>query len=185
MEGTTEAGARLDPAFVEDWGARYLDAWNSLDVDGVAALCTEDVVWNDPGLREPVHGREGVREFVRATENAFPDFQVEELGRPYISAEEPRVLSRYRMTGTMLGPWPYTGIAATGGRIDVVGVDEWAFSGGLMSHYETHYDSLDMARQLGILPRWGSVAERVMTRTQHLQARLQRRKAQREATRRA
>jgi steroid delta-isomerase-like uncharacterized protein len=179
MEGTSEAGAPPGPALVEEWATDYLDAWNSLDAGGVAALCSEDVVWNDPGLREPAHGREGVREFVRATENAFPDFHVEELGRPYISAEEPVVLSRYRMTGTMLGPWPYTGLAATGGRIDVLGIDEWTFSGRLMSRYETHYDSLDMARQLGILPPWGSVAERLMTRIQHLQARLQRRKAQR------
>jgi hypothetical protein len=105
MEGTTKAGGKLDPAFVEDWGKRYLEAWNSLDADGVAAMCTEDVAWNDPGLPEPAHGREGVRAFVRATAQAFADFHVEELGKPYISAEEPRVLSRYRMTGTMLRPW--------------------------------------------------------------------------------
>jgi steroid delta-isomerase-like uncharacterized protein len=176
MEGTTEAGARLDSAFVEEWGKRYLEAWNSLDVDGVAAMCTEDVVWNDPGLPEPTHGREGVRAFVRASARAFPDFQVEKLGRPHISAEEPRALARYRMTGTMLGPWEYTNLAPTGRRIDVLGVDEWTFTGELMSHYETYYDSLDMARQLGVLPPSGSVAERAMAGVQHLQARFQRRK---------
>lgn len=177
MEGTTKAGAQLDPAFVEEWSGRYLEAWNSLDADGVAAMCTEDVVWNDAGLPEPAHGRDGVRAFVRATAHAFADFHVEELERPYISAEEPRVLGRYRMTGTMLGDWPYANLAATGRRIDVLGVDEWTFSGGLMSHYETYYDSLDMARQLGILAPVGSAADRAMARLQHLQARFQRRKA--------
>ena len=177
MEGTTDAGAQFDPAFVEGWGKRYLEAWNSLDADGVAAMCTEDVVWNDPGLPEPAHGREGVRAFVRATADAFPDFHVEELGQSYFSADEPRVLSRYRMTGTMLGPWEYTNLAATGRRIDVLGVDEWTFRGELMSHYMTYYDSLDMARQLGILPPVGSGAERAMAGLQHLQARFQRRKA--------
>jgi steroid delta-isomerase-like uncharacterized protein len=176
MERTTKAGVRLDPAFVEEWGKRYLDAWNSLDADGVAAMCTDDVAWNDPGLPEPAHGREGVRAFVRATARAFADFHVEELGQPYISAEEPRALSRYRMTGTMLGPWAYTNLAATGRRIDVLGVDEWTFSGELMSQYETFYDSLDMARQLGILPPTGSTADRAMAGLQHLQARFQRRK---------
>jgi steroid delta-isomerase-like uncharacterized protein len=178
MEGTIKAGAKLDPAFVEDWGKRYLQAWNSVDADGVAAMCTEDVAWNDPGLPEPAHGREGVRAFVRATANAFADFHVEELGQPYISAEEPRVLSRYRMTGTMLGPWEYTNLAATGHRIDVLGVDEWTFSGELMSRYETYYDSLDMARQLGILPPVGSAVDQAMAGLQHLQARFQRRRAQ-------
>jgi steroid delta-isomerase-like uncharacterized protein len=173
----TEAGTALDPAFVEDWGGRYLEAWNSLDADRVAVMCTDDVVWNDPALPEPAHGREGVRAFVRATAHAFPDFHVEELGRPYISSEEPRVLSRYRMTGTMLGPWEYANLAATGHSIDVLGVDEWTISGELMSHYRTYYDSLDMARQLGILPPVGSAADRAMAGLQHLQARFQRRKA--------
>ena len=176
MEGSTKAGVRLDPAFVEKWGKRYLEAWNSLDADGVAAMCTDDVAWKDPGLPEPVHGREEVRAFVRATAHTFPDFHVEELGQPYISSEEPRVLSRYRMTGTMLGPWDYTNLAATGRHIDVLGIDEWTFSSELMSHYETYYDSLDMARQLGILPPVGSAADRAMAAIQHLQARFQRRK---------
>jgi hypothetical protein len=82
------------------------------------------------------------------------------------------------MTGTMLGPWEYTNLAATGRRIDVPGVDEWTFSGELMSHYEAYCDSLGVARQLGILPPSGSAADRAMAGIQHLQARLQRRKAQ-------
>lgn len=177
MEGTTKAGAQLDPGFVEDWGKRYLEAWNSLDADDIAALCTEDVVWHDPGLPEPTHGRDGVRAFVRATGQAFGDFHIEELGRPYISAEEPRVLGRYRMTGKMLGAWEYTNLAPTGRRFDVLGVDEWTFSDGFMCQYETYYDSVDMARQLGILPPVGSTMDRAMAGLQRLQARFQRRNA--------
>jgi steroid delta-isomerase-like uncharacterized protein len=177
MEGTTKAGEQVDPAFVEEWGNRYLEAWNSLDADGVAATCTDDVIFNDPGLPEPAQRREGVRAFVRATAHAFPDFHVEELERPYISGPEPRALCRYRMTGTMLGSWEYTNLAPTGRRIDVLGVDEWTFSEGLMSHYETYYDSLDMARQLGIVPTVGSASGRAMATLQHVQARFQRRKA--------
>jgi steroid delta-isomerase-like uncharacterized protein len=176
MEGT-RADARLEPDFLEDWSRRYLEAWNSLDADGVAALCTEDVVWHDPGLPEPTHGREKVREFVRVTGQAFAGFHIEELGSPYISAEEPRVLSRYRMTGTMLGAWEYTNLAPTGRPFDLMGVDEWTFTDGLMSQYETYYDSLGMARQLGILPPVGSGMDRAMAGLQHLRARLQRRTA--------
>jgi steroid delta-isomerase-like uncharacterized protein len=177
MEGTIKTEAQLDTAFVEEWGKRYLNAWNSLDANSVAAMLTDDVVWHDPALSEPATGREGVRGFVRATARAFPDFHVEELGELYISAAEPRVLSRYRMTGTMLGAWGYADLAPTRRRIDVLGVDEWTFRGELMSHYRTYYDSLDMARQLGVLPPADSFAARAMARLQHLQARSQRRKA--------
>jgi hypothetical protein len=48
-----------------------------------------------------------------------------------------------------------------------------------MCRYRTYYDSLDMARQIGILPPAGSTAERAMARLQHLQARFQRRNARR------
>jgi hypothetical protein len=46
-----------------------------------------------------------------------------------------------------------------------------------MSRYQTYYDSLDMARQLGILPPVGSPPDRAMAAIQHLQARFQRRKS--------
>jgi hypothetical protein len=103
-------------------------------------MCTEDVVWHDPGLPEPTHGRDGVHDFVRSTGEAFANFHVEELGRPYISPDGPRVLTRYRMTGAMLGAWKYTNLAPTGRQFNLLGVDEWTFAGGLLSQYETYYD---------------------------------------------
>jgi len=81
------------------------------------------------------------------------------------------------MTGTMRGAWDYMSLAATAQRMDVLGVDEWTFTGDLLSHYQTYYDSLDMSRQLGVLPAVGSAADRTIARLQHLQARFLRRKA--------
>jgi steroid delta-isomerase-like uncharacterized protein len=169
----------LDPEFVEDWANRMLEAFNGHDADAVAALCTEDVVWIDPSLSAPASGRPGVRAFVEATTRAFPDFNVEVTGSHLLATGEPRVFSPYRMTGTMLGGWEASNFAATGARISVAGVDQWTFRGELMCHYQTYYDSLDMARQLGILPQNGSRAERVMARLQHVQARFQRHRASR------
>jgi steroid delta-isomerase-like uncharacterized protein len=177
MGVTVETHDQLDPQFVEEWATRYLESWNAHDEDAVVSMCTEDVVWNDPALSEPAHGREGVRAFLRATVRAFPDFHVEETGSHFLSGAEPRVLSPYRMTATMLGDWEGSNIAATGARISVVGVDEWTFRDELMCHYNSYYDSLDMARQLGLLPPVGSGVERAMARLQHVQARFQRRKA--------
>ena len=176
MGAATGSRTPLDPAFVEDWSRRFLEAWNALDADGVASLCTEDVVWEDAGLPEPVRGRDGVRAFIEATRRAFPDFHVEEEGSPCIVGSEPRVLSRYRMTGTMRGPWEPLGFAPTGARISVPGVDEWTFDGELMCHYATYYDSVGMARQMGTLPPAGSPAEGMLRRVQHVQARFQRRR---------
>jgi steroid delta-isomerase-like uncharacterized protein len=175
VEATTQGG--LDRAFVEDWAARYSEAWNSGDGAAVAALCTEDVSWFDPGLPEIVHGRDAVRRFVEDTHRAFSDFHVEELGPPLISDQEPLVLGPYRMTGTFTGRWEPLQTAPTGARFSLEGIDTWRFRDGLMCKYVTYYDSIGMARQMGVLPPVGSGMYRTMNRVQALRARFQRRRA--------
>jgi steroid delta-isomerase-like uncharacterized protein len=174
---------QLDPAFVDDFVRRFYEAWNSLDPDAVAALCTEDVLWDEPILPRTARGRDEVRAFVKATREATPDFHIERLSEPYISATEPKVLQPYRMTSTQLGTWSYTRLLPTGWRIDAPAIDEWTFRGELMSHYCTYYDTLDTCRQVGILPPWGyyengqkrgSATDRVLTRTTNLKTRLAR-----------
>jgi steroid delta-isomerase-like uncharacterized protein len=171
--GQSETG--IDRAFLSDWAARFSDAWNALDGRAVASLCSADVVWSDPSAAEPFTGREGVLAFVEMTGRAFPDFHVAETAPPYCLPGCARVLSPYRMTGTMLGPM--SAFAPTGRRLSVAGVDDWIFQDGLLCSYYSYYDTIDAARQLGIMPASGSRAERLMTHLQHAQAHLQRRNA--------
>jgi steroid delta-isomerase-like uncharacterized protein len=178
MEATaTHAPARLDRTFLDDWSARYLAVWNAHDVEGIVAMCTEDVVWDDPGLPETYRKHDGVRRFIAATFRCFPDVEVEELEPAYASPAEPKALAPYRFTGTMLGPWEPTDIAATGRRVSFEGVDQWEFRGERMCRYDTKYDLLGVARQMGVVPPQGSAGERLMTRLQHLQARFQLRRS--------
>jgi steroid delta-isomerase-like uncharacterized protein len=173
---TTPAGG-LEPAFAEQWLERFLEAWNKPDGDVLAAISTDDVLWSDPVLPEPERGRDGMRRFVAETAQAFPDFHVAQRAPLVVSTFEPVVLFRWRMTGTMHGPWSYSNLAPSGRRFEIIGVDEWTFRDGLMSHCRSNYDRLDMARQLGIVPPLGSTGDRIMTRIQHIKARRQRRNA--------
>jgi len=185
--GATDAAAKtstqLDPAFVDDFVRRFYEAWNSLDGDAVAALCTEDVVWDEPIIPRAARGRDEVRAFVTATREVTPDFQIERLSEPYISATEPKVLQPYRLTGTQTGTWSYTGLLGTGYRIDSPAIDEWTFRDELLCHYVTYYDTLDTCRQLGNMPPWGwiengekrgSAADRMLTGFTNLNTRLAR-----------
>jgi len=166
----------VDGAFVTDWAKRFLDAWNAADGGAVAALCTEDVVWSDPSIPEPLIGRDAVREFAEMTGRAFPDFHIDETAPPCVVPGSPsRVLAPYRASGTMLGSMDL--FAPTGRKMSVAGVDQWTFRGELLRGYYTYYDTLDVTRQLGIMPASGSRAERVMARLQHAQAWVQRRAA--------
>ena len=177
MEAAAQLGTGVDPAFLEDWEARYLAAWNTHDVEGILAMLTEDVVWDDPALPKTFVGREGVRHFVEATFKSFPDLQIETPEPAYPSRTSPKVLAPYRLTGTMLGDWEPLDIAATGAHVSVDGLDQWEFRDGLLCRYNTTYDSLDMARQMGVIPQLDSFPDRLMRRVQHVRARFQRRKA--------
>jgi len=44
---------------------KFLDAWNSQDVERVVACYTEDVVYRDPNTRGEVRGREAKRRYLR------------------------------------------------------------------------------------------------------------------------
>jgi steroid delta-isomerase-like uncharacterized protein len=167
----------IEWGFIEDWTARYHAAWSEHDIEAVVAMCAPDVIWDDPALPETYHGREGVRRFVTATFRAFPDAEVDMLEPPYLSPNLPRALAPYRFKGTMTGPWEPTDLAPTGARVEFDGIDQWEFRDELLARYDTKYDLLGVARQMGVMPPHGSRTDRIMTRLQHLQARGQRRKA--------
>lgn len=45
--------------------ARFLDAWNTQDVEAVASCYTDDVVFRDPNTRGSVIGGEALRRYLR------------------------------------------------------------------------------------------------------------------------
>lgn len=168
------ASGPLDGAFVAAWSRRYLDAWNNHIPEQIAELCTPDIVWEDPSLATPAIGRAAVADVVRATLRAFPDLQVVETLPALIAPDRRTVLSRYELTGTMLGDWEASGFAATGATVMIRGIDQWTFQAGLLAHYTSYYDSLDVGRQLGIMPASGSRADRAMVAGQRAQTWLKR-----------
>lgn len=156
--------------------ARYLAAWNDHDVDAMAELLTDDVVWEDPALPEPARGIPAVQEFMRAGWRGFPDLRFDETDTPHRTAEGAQVAWRWRMRGTMTGELDPPGFASTGRSMEVEGVDLWEMRDGRIARYRAFYDMNDVARQLGIAPAAGSRAEKAMVALQRLQARMLRRR---------
>lgn len=165
----------MDALAIRALADQLLERWNAHDAAGVAALCTDDVVFADPALPAPAKGRAAVAETVASTAAAFPDFHLERIGEPLMSVDEGLVLVRFRMTGTMLGDWTSANVAATHRAMDIRGIDEWLVADGLLVSSTSHYDSTEAARQLGMLPPETSLTNKAMMRMQHVQARFQRR----------
>ncbi|HEX8052991.1 MAG TPA: nuclear transport factor 2 family protein [Thermoleophilaceae bacterium] len=165
----------MEAPAIRELADELLARWNAHDVDGVAALCSEDVVFVDPALPQPAIGRRAMRDTVASALVAFPDFRLERIGDPLIAADEGLVLVRFRMIGTMKGHWGAANVAATGRSLDIRGIDEWLVSDGLLRSCVAHYDSTEAARQLGMLPPETGLMNRAMLRMQHVQAWFQRR----------
>jgi len=150
---------------------------NAHDAQGVAALCHEDVVWEDPAAQEPLRGREAVYHFHHDIMfRAIPDVRIELVDGPYLSLDGASIAVRLRMSGTMTGPLSPPGFAPTGGPIVFETAEFSHFDGGLLSRHSVVLNMLDLARQIGAVPKAGSFAERVGVWLQHIAARQARRR---------
>lgn len=164
----------MTPPDLADFCARYLAAWNDRDPAAMAALVTDDIVWEDPALPGPARGIAAVQEFMRGSWRGFPDLRFDETDEPHRTGDGEQVAWRWRMRGTMTGPIG-PGFAPTGRSMEVEGVDLWTFREDRIARYRAFYDMNDVARQLGIAPTPGSRGEKTMVALQRLQARMMRR----------
>jgi predicted ester cyclase len=151
---------------------RLYAAVNAHDPDAVAALCTEDVVWEDPAAPEALRGPEAVRRFHRDTMfRSLPDVRIQIIDGPYFSLDRTRAAVRLHISGTMTGPMEPPGFAPTGGRLEFETAEFSHFQGELLARHTVVLDMLALARQIGAAPKAGTTAERIGVWLQRLAAR--------------
>ncbi len=161
----------IDAAFARDFLLRLHAAAGTRDPDAVASLCAEDIVWEDPAAPHTLHGREAVRAFHRDIMFvAMPDTRIELIEGPYLALDGSGVAARLRITGTMTGPLTPPGFAPTGGRLEFETAEFSRFDNGLLAHHTVVLNMLDVARQIGAVPRAGSIADRIGVWMQHVSA---------------
>lgn len=162
----------LDDRFARQFLGRLHAAVNAHDAETVAALCTEDVIWEDPAAPEPLRGRKAVYRFHHDIMfRALPDVRVKLIDGPYLSLDRPGVAVRLRISGTMTGPLTPPGFAPTGGRVEFETAEFSHFDGDLLARHTVVLDMLGLARQIGAVPRAGTFAERINVWLQRLAAR--------------
>ena len=168
----TDMAQQVDDQFAREFAKRLHAAVNAHDAEAVAALCTEDVVWEDPAAPETLHGREAVRRFHRDIMfRALPDARIELVDGPYLSLDRTRIALRSRISGTMTGPMEPPGFAPTGAPVAFETAEFWQFEGALLAHETVVVDMLALARQVGAAPQPGSRAERLNVWLQRIAAR--------------
>lgn len=152
----------IDEAFARSFLASLHGALNAHDAAAVAALCCEDVVWDDPAAPAPLCGREVVRRFHAETMlRALPDVHVETIDGPYLALDRTGVSVRLRISGTMNGPLVPPGFAPKNGPLVLETAEFSQFEGGLLSRHTVIIDMLGLAWQIGAVPRPGGLGELV------------------------
>jgi steroid delta-isomerase-like uncharacterized protein len=165
----------IDAAFAQEFGERWLEAWNSHQVERVLGMTCDDIVYDDSAWPQTMRGHGDVREFIEHTWRAFPDMRFELLAGPYVHPSEPRAAFWWRGIATHTGRIDPPGLDPTGRRWEIDGVDFHEYRDGKISRLRIIFDLADAMRQLGTLPDPGSSSERMMMRMANLKTRLRRR----------
>jgi steroid delta-isomerase-like uncharacterized protein len=138
--------------------SQIFEALGKQDLEAAMALQHPDVVEDFVVLRL-FEGREAVRDFFAGLFSAFPDFRIEVL---QVVGDETHAVVQWHAHGTFTGA-PFQGIHATGRSVDLRGCDVMEFDNGKLKGNTIYYDGLTFARQIGMLPREGSSADRAIT----------------------
>jgi steroid delta-isomerase-like uncharacterized protein len=121
-----------DVGGVLELARRWEEAWNAHDADGVAALCAEELVYDEPALGGTARGRESIRELVRSLARAFPDHVFSVVG-VYADVQRRSVFVAGCLRGTH---------ARTGRLVEFHGDDRLDVGeDGLIAEHRCLYDS--------------------------------------------
>ena len=161
----------VDAPFARHFLQRLHAAANAHDAHAVAALCCDDVTWEDPAAPQTLHGRDAVLRFHRDIMfPALPDTHIELIDGPYLALDGTGVAARLRISGTMTGALTPPGFAPTGGHLTFETAEFSHFRDGLLARHTVVLNMLDLARQIGAVPKAGTVGAQVGLWMQHIGA---------------
>ena len=163
-----------------DFAERWVGRWNAHDVDGILDLVAGDVSWQDPSLDGTAHGRAAARDYIANIFRAFPDIAWSMPHPLYLAPDANdgviRIAQYWTCHGTLSGTLDPPGFAPTGKPFELDGVDLWELNtgDGLLRRVVSHYDAMELARRIDLMPPRGGRAELALVRLQRVRERLRR-----------
>ncbi len=145
-------GASDEPEITDADLRRWIEAWNSHDIDRIIDLFTDDVIMHQPQNPQPLD-KSGLGTFFGMLFGAYSDIRFELQGHTIQGRD---VASWERVTGTMTGPFqdPATGrtIEPTGKPFDILGAMHLTYGdGGKIKEVRIYWDRLQLMQQVGLL----------------------------------
>jgi steroid delta-isomerase-like uncharacterized protein len=166
---STAVRGKTDPDAARRAALTYLEGEAAREVERIVSACAPGYVEDNVVLGR-LEGTQKTAAFFNELFTAIPDF---ELWIDRVIAGGDEVAVEWHADGTFNGG-PFQGIRPTGGRIELKGVDVFEVSHGRIARNTVYYDGASFARQIGMLPAPGSLADRAMLRMFNLRTRLKR-----------
>lgn len=139
---------------IDSWEA----AWSGRDAAAFAAVCREDVHYEDPLVSEPLEGLEALTAHAARLWAAFPDARLQKLGSRLTDgrfvAAPSKLLATHRE--------PLEGLPATNKFIVVPCVFYCEVERYRLKRVRAFFDLYDAAVQLGVLPARGTLGEKAL-----------------------
>ena len=124
----------------------YTVAWNSHDVEKIAAFFTEDGVHEDIAVGSVYRGKNELKAGLSPLFAACPDFKLELKS---LFGTTDWVAQEWVMTGTQTGAFRGLGIPATGKSFSIRGASITKLRGGKIVRNTDYWNLMSMLQQLG------------------------------------
>jgi steroid delta-isomerase-like uncharacterized protein len=123
---------------------QWADGWSSHNMERVAAIFTEDCIYEDVALGVVNHGKRELVAFGNGFIAGVPDLKVEVTSR---FASGDKAAAEWKMTGTHSGDLP--GMPASGKTFSLRGVSTFQLQGNRVTRCSDYWDLATFQRQLG------------------------------------
>jgi steroid delta-isomerase-like uncharacterized protein len=119
--------------------------------------------WREDGVEDiaavgVLRGRDELRDYLRSMFAGMPDARTT-ITR--LVAGETSCAVEFRIEATLEGA-PFMGIEPSGKRVEIRGMDLFELEDGKLVSNTSYFDSMSIARQIGMLPPDGSGTDRAM-----------------------
>jgi steroid delta-isomerase-like uncharacterized protein len=128
---------------------------NRRDVAAMRQLWSDDTVERFPD--RTCHGSDEIAAYFEETFAALPDLEVEVVA---LVAQGDDVSVRWHLTATQEGR--IQGIDGTGNRLELDGADHFTLKDGKIVSNFVIFDQMQWARDIGLMPPEGSIADRAI-----------------------
>lgn len=134
---------------------RWRSAWLAGTPEAFGDCCHVGVLYEDPLEPEPLQGLAAIAAHAARLRTAFPDLRIEDAGPAVVEGDF--ACLPWRLVGTHRGE--VGTLPASGRFLTMHGLHYLELSGGDVRRARGFFDLYEVAVQLGLLPRRGSLGE--------------------------